>query len=158
MFNQKLLSLRDSKDLTQKEIASILKVMRTTYSSWENEAVIIPLKHLNNLCNYYSVPMDYVLGLSNSKNNINIKKIKIINKKIVGCNIKEIRINNNLTIRDLAKILNTTPSTIFSYEKGNTLILTSFAYQICKHFHLSLDWLCGRSNIKELEKRKEPQH
>ena len=33
---------------------------------------------------------------------------------------------------------------ISDYENGVTLILTSFAIQICNKYNISLDWLCGR--------------
>ena len=106
---------------------------------------IIPLKHLNNLCNYYKTSMDYVLGLSNERTNSNIKEIKELNKKEIGSRIKELRENKKLTLRDLASELNTTSSTISAYETGKTLVLTAFAYQICIKYDVSLDWLCGKT-------------
>ncbi len=143
-MNYNLYSLREYNDLLQKDISKIIGVHERTYSSWETETKIIPLKHLNTLCNYYNVSMDYVLNLSKKKKNSNIKKIKELNKKEIGNRIKIIRHDNNLTLRDLAKVLNTTSSTISAYETGKTLILTAFAYQICKKYKVSLDWLCGR--------------
>ena len=53
----------------------------------------------------------------------------------------------DLTQRELAAILNTTHSVIWSYETGKRLILTAFAFQLCKKYNLSLDWLCGKSDI-----------
>ena len=67
---QKLIELREDFNLKQKDIAKLLNITQQTYSLWENGSKIIPLKHLNFLCNYYNVSMDYVLGLSN-KNNFN---------------------------------------------------------------------------------------
>ena len=58
--------------------------------------------------------------------------------------MREVRKNNGLTIRDLARILNTSSSTISGYETGKTLLLTSFAYEIAKRYNVSLDWLCGK--------------
>ena len=74
-MNNNLYSLRENKDLLQKEIAEIIGVHRRTYSSWENGTKIIPLKHLNTLCNYYKVSMDYVLNLSKSNNRL-VRKLK----------------------------------------------------------------------------------
>lgn len=116
-----------------------------TYSLWEKGTKIIPLKHLNNLCNYYETSMDYVLGFTDIKMSSNIIKIKELNKKEIGARIKKIREDNNLTLRDLASKLNTTSSTISAYETGKTLILTAFAYQICSEYDVSLDWLCGKT-------------
>lgn len=142
MDNNKLFDLREYQDLYQKDIAKIIGVKQQTYSMWERGVKIIPLKHLNTLCNYYDVSMDYVLGLSNNK--YLESKSKSIDKKIIGNNIRTIRENNNLSIRQLATFLNTTPSTISYYENGKTLVLTAFAYQICKKYNISLDKLTGR--------------
>ena len=143
-MNNRLYNLREDNDLYQKDIAKVVGIKARTYSSWETGNKIIPLKHLNTLCNYYDVSMDYVLGLYNTKSNSKIRKIKTLNKIEIGKRIKMIREKYNLTVRDLANKLNTTPSTISAYENGKTLILTAFAYQICKEYNISLDWLCCR--------------
>lgn len=49
-----------------------------------------------------------------------------------------------MTTRDLAKELNTSSSTITGYETGKTLILTAFAFQLCKNHNVSMDNLLGR--------------
>ena len=144
MNDNKLLSLREDKDLYQRDIAQIIGIGRRTYASYELNTRIIPLKHLNTLSNYYDVSMDYIVNLSKTKINKKIKHINELNKVKIGKNIKQVRKDNNLTIRDLASVLNTTPSTISAYENGKTLILTAFAYQLCKKYNVSLDWLCGR--------------
>lgn len=143
MDDNKLFDLREYNDLFQKDIAKILGVKQQTYSLWERGTKIIPLKHLNNLCNYYKVSMDYVLNLSNNK--YLESKTNKLDKILIGKNIKILREKNNLTIRELAKFLNTTPSTISYYENGKTLIITAFAYQICKKYNISMDKLTGRN-------------
>lgn len=46
-------------------------------------------------------------------------------------------------------MLNTSPSTVCAYEKGNTLILTAFLYQIAREYNISIDWFIGaNSKIK----------
>ena len=78
-------------------------------------------------------------------------QIKELNRIEIGKRLKTIRDNNNLSFRALANELNTTPSTIHAYEHGKTLILTAFAYQICKKYKISLDWLCGK--LKENDEK-----
>lgn len=134
--------IRKDKNINQLEIAELINVKQPTYSAWENGTKIIPLKHLNTIANYYNVSLDYLTNLSvqNEKTN----KINELNKKTIGNNLKKFRHDNNITQVELAKILNTTHSTLSAYESGKTLILTAFAYQICKTYEISLDWLCGR--------------
>ena len=144
MKNNRLFELREYNNLTQKDVAEVLGLKRRTYTSWEIGTITIPLKHLNSLSDYYNVSMDYLLGLSTDKDFSKNNYIKKLNKKEIGKRINQVRKANNLTLRDLAKELNTTYSTINAYELGKTLILTAFAYQICKKYKISLDWLCGK--------------
>lgn len=144
MNEKRLFDLREYKDLSQIKLADYLRITQQTYSLWEKGTKIIPLKHLNNLSNFYEISMDYIVGLTDEKNNSGIIKLTELNKNEIGSRIKKIREDNNLTLRDLAKELNTTSSTISAYETGKTLILTAFAYQICIKYNVSLDWLCGK--------------
>lgn len=144
MNEKRLFDLREYKDLSQIKLADYLGITQQTYSLWEKGTKIIPLKHLNNLSNFYEISMDYIVGLTDEKNNSGIIKLTELNKNEISSRIKKIREDNNLTLRDLAKELNTTSSTISAYETGKTLILTAFAYQICIKYNVSLDWLCGK--------------
>lgn len=137
---EKLSYIRD--ELTQKEMANILGVSRAVYSKWEIGASIIPLKHLFHFCNYFHISLDFALDLTKI-NKINSYKNEP-NKKTIGNRLKMLRIQNGITQQELATTLHTTQSTISAYEKGETLLLTAFAYQIAKSYHVSMDWLCGR--------------
>lgn len=141
----KIKLIREKNDLTQKKVADILGISKTNYNYFENEERIIPLRHLNNYCNLFNTSMDYIFNLS-KENIINKSNIKL-DQKLIGNRIKEIRMNNKLTQKQLAKLLNTSQSTISSYENGNTLILTSFLYELCKRLNVSMDYITGRSNV-----------
>lgn len=134
--------LRDENDLVQVKMAEIMGVSKSTYARWETDEAIIPLKHLNNLCNYFDVSMDYITGFTKEKNYKNINKK--LNKVIIGNRLKEFRKSNNLTQEELAKKINTSHSTISGYENGHTMMLTAFVYDIAKIYNISMDWLCGR--------------
>ena len=125
-------------------MSEIMNVSKSNYARWETNESIIPLKHLNNLCNYFNVSMDYITGLSKEKNYIIINKK--LNKELIGKRLKEFRENNNLTQEELAKQINTSHTTISAYESGKTMLLTAFAYDICKKYNISLDYLCGRTD------------
>ena len=150
-----LISIRDAHDLTQNDIANIIGVTRTVISKWESGKVIIPLSHLNDYANYFNVSLDYLVGITRKMRYDDC--VNNLNKKLIGKRIKEFRKKNNLSIRKLAKELNTTPSTISAYENGKVLILTIFAYQIALKYSISMDWLIGRAdkmyiiNIKRLK-------
>ena len=141
-YGRILKQLREDNGLTQSDIASILGISRGLYSQYEIADKIIPIQHLNTLSNYFLVSIDYLLGFSNSKDNAN-KKVLLDNSKI-GIRLKEFRKENKLTQEKLANILHTTYSVISSYEKGKTLILTSFLCVICKKYNISADYLLGK--------------
>ena len=141
---ERLSFLREDNDLSQSEMGKILNINRVSISNWEHGKEIIPLKKLNEYSNYFGVSIDYLLNLTDKKNYSNGINIQTINKNDVGNNIKIIREKNNISQNKLSKFLNTTSSTVSAYESGKTLILTSFAYQICKEFNVSMDWLCGK--------------
>lgn len=139
---ERLFFLREENELRQLDVANILKVNRVNISNWEKGKEVIPLDKLNTYANYFNTSMDYIVKLTNQKsfNNDN----HILDKKLIGQRLRETRKNNNLTQKELANILNTTQSTISDYENGVNFILTSFAYQICIRYNVSMDWLCGR--------------
>ena len=141
MFNR-IIDVREENDYTQKKIAEILKVSGALVSQWEHEKEIISLIKLNEFANYFDVSLDYLAGFSDIKKYKNSRNE--LDKSLIGKRVREVRKNNGLTIRDLARILNTSSSTISGYETGKTLLLTSFAYEIAKRYNVSLDWLCGK--------------
>ena len=142
MLLKRIIDLRDEYSLTQEKMAEILGVKKSTYGRWETDEILISLWHLNDLCNYFNVSMDYMIGISN------VKCYKLVNNKLnnelIGKRLKEFRINNDLTQEELSKSLNTTQSVISDYENGKTRVLTAFAYEIVMKYNISLDWLCGR--------------
>ena len=141
----KLVILRNKKELTQREMAKILNVSKSTYARWETQEEIIPLYHLTNFCEYFKVSMDYVLGISKINKYADFDYTKKIDKVAIGNNIKILRKRNRLTQKDLARILNTSQSTISAYESGKTLVLTVFIYSLASQFNLSVDILCSRN-------------
>lgn len=145
---ERLFFLREEHDITQEKMGEIVGTKKYSICKWEKGNEIIPLTKLNEYSNYFDVSIDYILKLSDNKNKSANKCL--LNKNIIGENIKNIRKSNNLTQRQLAKMLNTTHSAIWAYESGKTMILTAFAYQICKEFNISMDYLCGKTNISKI--------
>ena len=147
-MDTRLKDIREKYDLSQRKVASKLKISKSYYNYFESGERIITIPYLNSFCNLFKVSADYVLGLSNR--NIIAKNKFSINKKLIGSRIKEIRKLNNWTQKDLAKLFNTSQSTISAYENGETLVITAFIYALCKKFNVSADYLLGRSNVMNI--------
>ena len=62
-----LRELREDRDITQAEIAALLKTTQQVYSRYEKGINEMPIRHLKTLCEFYSVSADYVLGLEGRK-------------------------------------------------------------------------------------------
>ena len=60
MYFQRLRDLREDRDLTQKQIAQMLKTSQQHYSRYENGEIEIPLHHFIKLANFYEVSLDYL--------------------------------------------------------------------------------------------------
>lgn len=141
-YTDTLKQLRETNNITQEELANILNITRGLYSQYEIADKIIPLNQLNKLSNYFNVSIDFLLGINKNKIYSNIKEK--INNELFGSRLKDFRKEHKLTQEKLAKELNTSHSVISSYEKGKTLILTSFLYTICKKYNISADYLLGK--------------
>ena len=57
--------MREDRDLSQKDMAEILKVHQTTYSDYELENLNIPIETLKQLAIFHNNSVDYLLGLTN---------------------------------------------------------------------------------------------
>ena len=62
-YNERIRNLREDHDLTQKELAEILKTGQSYYAKYENGKRPLPIDRLVTLCTYYHVSADYILGL-----------------------------------------------------------------------------------------------
>lgn len=134
---ERIIFIRESLDMSQRELADKLNVSKSTYARWETGERIIPLEHLVDLCNLAKISLDYAFFISNNRKELN-KKI-IINKKIIGNNLKKLRLSKNYSQEEMAELLNTSQSVVSEFENGITLIQTAFLYDICNKFNISAD-------------------
>ena len=58
--------LREDNDYTQKQIADYLMCDQSLYSKYERDEREIPLRLIVKLAEYYSVSLDYIVGLSSN--------------------------------------------------------------------------------------------
>lgn len=67
MFYKRITDLRIDRDLTQKQIADILKCNRQVYGRYERGKREIPISMLISLAKYYNVSLDYITGQTDKK-------------------------------------------------------------------------------------------
>ena len=151
IYGKRLKDLREEKGLKQYEIAELLNFHKNGYGQFERETTLLPIKHLNTLCNYFGVSLDYIFDFTSKIKYSNAKAD--IDLNIVKNRLKEFRKENNLSQEKLASILNVAKGTIGNYESSRSLIATPFLYTICKKYNISADYLLGKTeNPKYLTK------
>lgn len=142
IYKERLRELREKIGLTQKQTADIINISGSLYNEYETEYKIIPIKHLNDLCNYFNVSIDYIFNNTNKNTYPNIKKNIETSKTTIR--LKELRKEQKLTQAKLANILHAANTTISGYELGTRILATPFLYTICKKYEVSADYLLGK--------------
>ena len=61
-YQQIIRELREDRDLSQADIAKVLGTTQQMYSRYENSTCEMPIRHLIELCEFYGVSADYILG------------------------------------------------------------------------------------------------
>ena len=62
-----LRALREDKDLSQKDMAALLKIHQTTYSDYELGHLNIPIPVLKPLALLHETSIDYLVGLTDER-------------------------------------------------------------------------------------------
>lgn len=73
-YIQRIRDLREDADCTQTQIAEYLGTSQTMYARYERGANEMPIRHLIALCQYYQVSADYILGFTNIKKPLPVRK------------------------------------------------------------------------------------
>lgn len=107
----------------------------------------MPFNKLIRFCNLYDFSLDFVVGFT--RKNTKYDKIKTDKKKI-GLKLKSVRNELNLLQQQLADDCKISQTTYSTYETGRYLINTITIYTICKKYNISMDYLVGRSKIKNI--------
>ncbi|MCM1053598.1 MAG: helix-turn-helix domain-containing protein [Ruminococcus sp.] len=142
LYKERLSSIRERIGITQKELANKININVSHYAHCEREDEIFPLKHLNNICNYFNVSLDYILGFTEIKQYDNSKQdIDIV---VSATRLKEFRKENKLTQEKLGQFFNASTSVIVHHENKRHILATPYLYMLCNKYHISADYLLGK--------------
>jgi len=61
MVYRRIKDMREDRDLTQQNMADILKISRSAYSAYENGANAVPIEVLIQLSHFFDTSIDYIL-------------------------------------------------------------------------------------------------
>lgn len=142
MYFNNLKRLRNEKELTQEDIAKMLKCSRSTYNNWERDIVMIPIDILDRLSVFYKIDISCILGV-NKKIEYNLKVKKMNYDKLLKklCNLKD---ENNNTYNEIGTFLKCTGATCQRYFKGDFKIPIDRLILLSKLYEVDIDILCGK--------------
>ncbi len=141
----KIRNLREDSDMTQKDVATLLKVQRSTYTMWELGDVNFPITKIVKLAEIFDTNVEYLLGVSSNKRKVHYRKE--LNYIYVGNALKLERIKRGKTQKEFADCIGVRQSSYSYYEDGKTKIPTDKLVSLAKEYHISLNQVCGE--IKE---------
>lgn len=143
-YGKRIKELREMENVTQKQLAEAIGVSRSFINQYEQQYDIIPIKRLNQVANFFHVSLDYLFGLTNAKNYLDSKQE--IDFDLSSSRLKSWRKENKFTQEKLADKLNCSASVIVHHENRRNIIATPFLYELCKKYHVSADYLLGKTN------------
>ena len=124
----------------------MLNVKRNTYSKWENCINDMPLEKCSALADFYKVSIDYLLGLSNSKE----FSSQGLHLNLLPQRLFEERKLHGYTQEEVSKKVGFTQRAYSNYETGKRPVTTLKLLSIAQFFHISMDYLVGRTSHKEV--------
>ena len=127
LINNNLKNCREELEITQEELGKVLGVSRKTVTGWENNYDTMPLRKMVQFSNLYKYSLDYITGLSSKNEYVKIDKL---DKKKIGNNLKELRVNLKMTQKQIADECMISQTTYSNYETGQYLITTLTLYTI----------------------------
>lgn len=61
----------------------------------------------------------------------------------IGKRLREVRLQNDMSLRDFAKVIGVADTTVMKWEKNERKMSFENAIKICERFDVKLSWLAG---------------
>lgn len=130
---ENLKKLRRSKNLTQKELAEVIGVDRTTYVKYESGDSEPSFETLIKLADFFEVSLDYLFCYEPRKKEI----------QTMGNNMKKARELEGLSQEQAALQLNVSTLTLSDWENGITNPSVADLIKLSSLYYVSTDFLLG---------------
>ncbi len=145
--------IRDNRDLKQVEVAGYMHVSRGGYANIEAEIANIKLLKLFYYCEALNLSMDYVCRLTDINRCDHLIKMATIDKNIMASRLDILEKEQHVNGRKIAKVLGIQNTTYSEYKnpRRKNYMQTLMLKKLAEKYGYSMDWLIGRSNVKEIE-------
>ena len=148
-ITKRLKAVRKAKSLLLYEVADCLGIDWKLYKQYETGRFSLPADLLYQLCLYYKLSADYLLGLPKGIPFPNHEDIGVWKEtedrrwKQIACNLKKVRTSKGLTQSQVAEYLGIHRSFYIEYEMGSSKLPVNLLYQLCLYYDISADYLLG---------------
>lgn len=96
MFSERIKKLRDEKNISQIDLAEYLGISQQALSKWENNKTEPDNDSLIKIAQYFNVSTDYLLGNSESRNNLQPYESEL--EKVLFSKAKELSDEDKRTV------------------------------------------------------------
>jgi len=147
-----LQEIRQDEDISQEQMASILGVKRDALAKWETCVTLPSLKHVYNFAKHFNFTIDYILGINHDRTRVEYAEY---NEKLIANNLRNLRLNANLTLMKLSEKLGVSYNAIVRYEHNRCNPSINVIYRYTQIFNISFHKLCStkieksESNLKK---------
>lgn len=95
---------------------------------------------IQNICDIYNVNSTYFEGLMDINDAVHVSDPKE-EKKSVGKRVKQARVDNNKTLKELSDLVNLSDSQLCLIENGESNLTKKRAADIARVLHVGVEWL-----------------
>lgn len=143
MFYDVFVSLCNKIGKKPSAVAEELGINKSNVSNWKNNGYTPRGNTLNRIADYFNVSTDYLL-------NNNTELLSERNKKnIYMKNLKKLREDRGLSIKELSYLIRIPEDTMSLYESGEWLPDFDVMLYIANFYNVSIDYLLGRVEQKK---------
>jgi len=140
-FGDRLRALRMESGVPQTAIAELLGVTRTQVSDIENGKTTTSIERLVQLSDFFSVPIDYLLGITDIPD---VPDWHVYPE--FPLRLKELRIRSGMSEETAAEMLEVSWRNYCGYEVGEVMPQLPLLCAMADQFDVSLDYLVGRTD------------
>ncbi len=154
-IGERIKTLRIASNLNQEEFGKQFGLVKSTVSLYENGKSTPDDETKKKICEKYNVSMDWLYGLTvdsllgTERSEENFDHTIAIMK--FGEILRSLRLERNITQKDLAKRLSISPSTVGMYEQNRRFPDADILVKLSSIFDVSVDYLLG---IERSEKQE----
>ena len=139
--------IRTKLGLSQLDMAKKLGITLAAYKSYEANLRPMKIQELDFLSNYFRVSLNALLGFTH---NLRVLGSAPIDYKYLRFSLRYIRRIHRITQKKLAHDLQVSLPLIGYFEKHPETLKADYLYKFAKYFHVSVDYICGKTLKKEV--------